>query len=174
MRRFVLILALLIVAATEVYSTYNTPTAYTTVLWRTTNQSISASTSTSISWDTAVRNGGCWSSLAPTLLTAPKTGKYLIVARVFWAAPSVASGNQWVTLKKNNSLWAWGARVISCKSTSDTTGGACQSISWVVDASGGDYFEVSVFQTTPDNPQSVLGSSIVEKTSVAMTLMLGQ
>lgn len=58
-------------------------------LERSTNQTISAGTVTTVSWETAVfdnTGGSMWSSGSPTLLTLPEAGIYAVIAGIQWVA----------------------------------------------------------------------------------------
>lgn len=104
------------------------------------NPSIPNTTDTKITWtQTDLQVGTIWAGGNPTRLTAPVTGKYLIIVNVEWRRSSVNFRN--ITLLKAGVTWA-------LKAQGSVGGKSNVSGTRIMALTAGEFFECQVFQNS--------------------------
>lgn len=107
---------------------------------RTTNQSISTSVQTAISFDAEIRDDGAyWAAGSPTRLTVARSGWYLINGGVEWDAGATQS--RYLLIVKN------GSSVLGIESRTAGTGDNKQNISTLAYLTAGDYVTLDVIHS---------------------------
>lgn len=125
------------------------------------NQSTTTSVWATLTWDTEVNDDANYHSTVTNTsrLTIPANGWYIIAGSIRFAANN--TGTRFVRLTKNGSA---SVHIAGCTSPAVQTFQTVLSISTIVKAVAGDYFEVEVFQNSG-------GSLNVETGSVSETQM---
>lgn len=131
-------------------------------VYRTSNQSISNSTGTAVSWSTTSWNlGTLWAVGNPTRLTAPADGIYLLTAKSPWAASGV--GRRHLKYRINGVATDYNLMVTTAQSGATRENGAD-----LVEMTAGDYLEIWVEQDSGGS-LNLLGGN---QASVSATLTL--
>lgn len=114
---------------------------------RTTNQSITASTPTAVTWEAEVDAIDGWVVGSPTRLTVPAGVNHVrLQIAAGWAAD--ATGSRQVTVRKNGSATAVAGLPYDERAAAGTLPTSCAIVSPPLAVVAGDYFEVWVQQTT--------------------------
>jgi hypothetical protein len=133
-------------------------------LYLTTNPSISMNTNTPVSWNKAVFNvGGIWSAANADRLTAPLTGKYLVLANVEWRQNSTNLRSMNITRS------AGGAAQYDLQSQGANGGKSNLSAALVVNLTAGQFLRLQVFQSTTGS--LTLHGGTQDRTRIAMVYL---
>jgi len=121
-------------------------------VYRASDQEIPSGAVTPIIWSNATHDdGGCWSAVTPTRLTAPNAGVYLLSASWIMKDHSTDGARVSLMFRKNGATYIGGAQDAFPHAAGVSGGNAAVSHVYVAQMAAEDYFEALAFHNEGSN-----------------------